>query len=166
MLLYPRVASLLSIRDKSAAQGEEILRELSSSSLFNELRFKVCNSSPAENIEVGRRDQICRHFHYEQADAGTLLAKQGSKAGLKLFFILRGTVGVYLETKQALVDRLTEDQLLALEKVEDQMNEEMGNWKGGNQKLRKVVQSVKTLNMFKNISNNMNAVGSVKGVKN
>ena len=44
--------ALLQVPDKSRAVGEEILRELQSSSFFNELVFKVCNASQSENAEA------------------------------------------------------------------------------------------------------------------
>jgi hypothetical protein len=72
---------------------------------------------------------------------------------------------VFLETSQPLRSRLTEDDIFALEKDEDEMNEQMGHWKGGNQKLRKVVQTVKNLNVFKNIASTMTSVACLYRAK-
>lgn len=53
---------------------------------------------------------------------------------------------------------MTGEEILELEKDEEAMNEVIGHWKGGNAKIRKAVQSVKAVQLFRNISSNMKAV--------
>lgn len=86
------------------------------------------------------------------------MAKQGSKAGLKLFFVVRGTVGIYRESKELLKDRFSGPEILLIDELEQKMNEKLGVWKGGNQKLRRAVQTIHTLNKFRNITQSQAAV--------
>lgn len=96
--------------------------------------------------------QICSCLKIEQVEAGAVLAKQGSKAGLKLFFVVRGTVGIYRESKAPLKDRFSIQEIGLIDQLEEKMNQELGVWKGGNQKMRKAVQTIRTLNIFRNIT--------------
>lgn len=83
---------LLQKKPRSVEEGEQIYRIMNRTSFFDKMFEKIGVTQERDKI------LLCRYLEYEKIDAGTLLAKQNTKANLKLFFSLKGDVAILRES--------------------------------------------------------------------
>jgi len=113
MASFAKLIELLEKHRRTVDENEDLYKILTTSPFFESLLHNL----PLSDDEMLK---VCSHLKLERAESGTMVAKQNTKANLKLYFILEGTVSIFRidpSVPQSLAE-FTNNELLEMYKYE------------------------------------------------